>query len=115
MSEWIPVSKRLPKPYTYVLVTCEDKSIQVAYRFRNDWRNYSKIDGEVTAWQPLPKSYYEQEPSELEKYKIALNRACEILERANSQCCELYDEYEDVPHNAYTYEKEEWKEYLLNE
>ena len=65
---WIPVSERLPKNKTYVLVTIGIHGRQPHARsgwyqdgwFHNDngdcWR---ATDIEVKAWMPLPEPYYE--------------------------------------------------------
>ena len=81
MSEWIPVSERLPEEDENVLVTVNFKGIErrhkngwnerinpcfyveIASQIEGHWMSYSdeyKVDKnlhEVIAWMPLPKPY----------------------------------------------------------
>ena len=65
-TRWIPVSKRLPKDKTYVLVTIAVRGRQPHSRsswyqtgaFHNDNGDYWRADEpEVVAWMPLPEPY----------------------------------------------------------
>ena len=56
---WIPVSERLPKDQTYVLVSTLDNDVQEAHldgegRFRDYFGDKVKC---VIAWMPLPEPY----------------------------------------------------------
>ena len=75
MSEWIPVSERLPKAGEYVgnvakyyLVQNEYGDMLVArYTHSEYWEQIYQmkpIADEVVAWMPLPKPYEPQERSE---------------------------------------------------
>lgn len=64
--EWIPVSDRLPKERTSVLVWCpERKNIYCAHLENNQWWIFGaysqKVEFEVIAWMSLPKPYKEEE------------------------------------------------------
>ena len=58
MSEWIPVSERLPEEYTKVLVT-NCAMVTIAWRDEKNWRLIEQITPSVIAWMPLPKPYRE--------------------------------------------------------
>ena len=80
MSEWIPVSERLPKHESVVLV-CNDDGKYAICKYRdfdydtcwNGWNiMYSPYDddvwsvnehGEIVAWMPLPEPYSEDTKS----------------------------------------------------
>lgn len=70
MSEWIPVSERLPKELWGVLVYCPtNDNIFCAYLEKGVWKIFSpealeEIKEIVTAWMPLPKNYSEQGDTE---------------------------------------------------
>lgn len=63
VSEWIPVSEKLPESDDDVIVTC--KSCRTGKKFTStDYRNcktgeWSYFGGDVIAWQPLPEPYRE--------------------------------------------------------
>ena len=68
-TRWIPVSERLPKDKTYVLVTIAVRGRQPHSRsswyqagaFHNDNGDYWRADEpEVVAWMPLPEPYKEE-------------------------------------------------------
>lgn len=70
MSEWIPVSERLPKRDELVLVTYKTANEIHLCKYLDDGSVYpwwSYIDGcrawnnVVLAWQPLPEPYRESE------------------------------------------------------
>lgn len=78
MSEWIPVSERLPEeklgddgyydPSKYVLVQMKSGLMHIAKywsRFNHKWLGleYPTTD-EVVAWMPLPKPYREEQEHE---------------------------------------------------
>ena len=63
---WIPVSERLPKALTFVLVTVKhkDNSLGVMHAVRINscifgWL-LGDIEAEVIAWQPLPQPYMDK-------------------------------------------------------
>lgn len=59
VGEWIPVSERLPKPDTYVLVTYknfDDFTIGID-RYDQNIHDWFCFEEGVTAWQPLPESF----------------------------------------------------------
>lgn len=58
--KWIPVSEGLPDGDTLVLVSMDRKSVFLGYVYGNEWRyeeDGEKMNGDVLAWMPLPKSY----------------------------------------------------------
>lgn len=62
--KWIPVSEKLPKENTAVLVWCpERKNIYCAFLEEKQWwifgGYFSKVILEVIAWMPLPERYKE--------------------------------------------------------
>ena len=63
MSEWIPVSERLPEKNLWVLVTCDRygysyTDIMRRHNFREAWTDGDNIyTYEITAWMPLPEPY----------------------------------------------------------
>lgn len=64
MSEWIPVSERLPEDDETMLVTCRAKngnlSVNRAFFIDGCWIGSGPIAG-VTAWMPLPEPYREED------------------------------------------------------
>jgi len=61
-NKWIPVSKRLPKDCTAVLIWCpERKNIYCAYLEEKQWwifgAHFQRVTLDVTAWMPLPEPY----------------------------------------------------------
>lgn len=62
-SEWIPVSERLPENIKTVLVTLQEMEQPTIGWYGNidGWRlsekEFSNIEHEVIAWQPLPEPY----------------------------------------------------------
>lgn len=69
-----------------------------------NYHNYSKkqllrINGELQ-----DKTY------RLEK---ALDKACDYLERVNIQDCNVFDEYDDIPDIAYSFDENQWKEQCM--
>lgn len=59
VDEWIPVSERLPKPDTYVLVTYknfDDFAIGID-RYDQNIHDWFCFEEGVMAWQPLPKVF----------------------------------------------------------
>lgn len=59
VNEWIPVEERLPKQYTYVLVTCDNGEVDYGFYYDGVWV-LDIIDSEtysVIAWQSLPEPY----------------------------------------------------------
>lgn len=58
---WRLVSEELPKPGEPCLVTIEDEigwSVGIAYMLADRWKVKGReVDGNVTAWMPLPKPY----------------------------------------------------------
>ncbi len=59
---WIPVTERLPKERTAVLVWCpERKNIYCAYYEEKRWwifgAYWEQVGMEIIAWMPLPKPY----------------------------------------------------------
>lgn len=64
VSEWIPVSEKLPESDDDVIVTC--KSCRTGKKFTStDYRNcktgeWSYFGRDVIAWQPLPEPYREE-------------------------------------------------------
>ena len=59
MSEWIPVSGRLPETDEMVLVTCRPKSgkpnVNRAYYDGQFWHGSGSMSS-VVAWMPLPQT-----------------------------------------------------------
>jgi hypothetical protein len=66
---WIPVEERLPENERMVLVTCQTKkgirSTNRAYYDGAFWHGSGSMSS-VTAWQPLPEPYKDEE--KLKKY-----------------------------------------------
>ena len=69
ISEWIPVTERLPEGRTEVIVSCHNDSGDRSYDYTSyGWittdREYWIVDNEqndyVIAWQPLPEPYKEE-------------------------------------------------------
>ena len=67
IGEWIPVSERLPKEETDVLICNKDGEMEVSrgsYSTELEgefiWYTSGWIFGKVIAWQPLPEPYKEQ-------------------------------------------------------
>ena len=59
VDEWIPVSERLPKPDTYVLVTYknfDDFAIGID-RYDQNIHDWFCFEEDVMAWQPLPEDF----------------------------------------------------------
>lgn len=59
VNEWIPIEERLPKQYTYVLVTCDNGEVDYGYYYNGVWV-LDFVDSEaysVIAWQSLPEPY----------------------------------------------------------
>lgn len=59
LDEWILIEERLPKQYTYVLVTCENGEVDYGFYYDGVWV-LDIIDSEaypVVAWIPLPEPY----------------------------------------------------------
>ena len=54
----------------------------------------------------------ERDKSALEK---ALDKACVCLIRSCDQDCYIFDEYADIPDNAYTFDQVQWKEWLMKD
>ena len=54
---WIPVSKRLPKKYTYTLWSATTGYVRSDYFNGEFWEDAKKYGYEVTAWMPLPEPY----------------------------------------------------------
>lgn len=55
-NEWIPMEERLPKQYTYVLVTCDNGEVDYGFYYDGVWV-LDILDSEaysVIAWQSLP-------------------------------------------------------------
>lgn len=46
-----------------------------------------------------------------QKLEKALDKACDYLERVNIQDCKIFDEYDDIPDIAYSFDKKLWKEW----
>ncbi len=67
--DWIPVEERLPENERMVLVTCQTKkgirSTNRAYYDGAFWHGSGSMSS-VTAWQPLPEPYKDEE--KLKKY-----------------------------------------------
>lgn len=66
VNEWIPMEKRLPKQYTYVLVTCDNEEVDYGFYYDGVWV-LDIIDSEaypVIAWQSLPEPYKKREDDE---------------------------------------------------
>lgn len=72
MSNWIPVTERLPEESGYFLVTTDDSTKKyvdiVWYAHPNDydiekgeWREMQFDDETVIAWKPLPEPYKESD------------------------------------------------------
>ena len=75
MTEWIPVSKKLPNKYERVLITVcysndrKDRVVQVGWGFIDGLGNwvwyyteeYGFCKSKVLAWMPLPEPYKETE------------------------------------------------------
>lgn len=64
MSEWIPVSKRLPESGDIVLVTLNDSHVAEASYFNQHWVYYAGEAFESNypvAWMPLPEPYREEQ------------------------------------------------------
>ena len=62
MSEWIPVSERLPKHDQEVLISLEwgiDIGTYSGGEWHSEWINHYD-DGDVLAWMPLPKPYVKE-------------------------------------------------------
>ena len=66
MSEWIPVSERLPEndmDRTLVTINCRGrKNVRSGHFFKGYFMNdngdiWKTTDKEVTAWMPLPEPY----------------------------------------------------------
>ncbi len=58
------------------------------------------------------RNQYEQGFKDAKKrYEKALDKACDYLERVNSQDCNIFDEYDDIPDIAYSFDKKQWKEW----
>lgn len=64
MSEWIPVSDRLPRTYIDVLVTADNGEIYIASKNPDDtFYFYEKLyddDTQAIAWMPLPEPYRDE-------------------------------------------------------
>ena len=64
MSEWTPISERLPENDEMMLVTCRAKngnlSVNRAYYMDGCWHGSGSMAG-VTAWMPLPEPYREED------------------------------------------------------
>ena len=62
--DWIPVEERLPENERMVLVTCQTKkgirSTNRAYYDGAFWHGSGSMSS-VTAWQPLPEPYKDEE------------------------------------------------------
>ena len=59
VNEWIPIEERLPKQYTYVLVTCDNGDVDYGFYYDGVWV-LDILDSEsytVIAWQSLPEPY----------------------------------------------------------
>lgn len=64
MSEWIPVSDRLPRNYTDVLVTADDGEQYIAFKNPDDTFCFYEEDigdTQAIAWMPLPEPYREED------------------------------------------------------
>ena len=63
LSQWIPVSERLPQDSSDVLVCTEDSQVLIGWLDgENDWWICSELADDfksVTAWMPLPEAYKE--------------------------------------------------------
>lgn len=62
--KWIPVSKRLPKPYEQVLRTVKSFGWNSDFHVHVDIESICPVDTDVLAWMPLPKPYEPQESEE---------------------------------------------------
>lgn len=45
----------------------------------------------------------------------ALDKACNYLERVNIQDCNVFDEYDDIPDIAYSFDENQWKEQCMKD
>ena len=70
-SRWIPVTEKLPKPETYVLVSFSNFSLPIIGRYDENEEGGAWFAGDedeplvsqdmfVNAWMPLPKPYKEE-------------------------------------------------------
>ena len=62
--EWIPLNKKLPEEYKFVLVSFYESetynAVNITFRIGNDW--YLRLDKvlitlPLNAWMPLPEPY----------------------------------------------------------
>lgn len=53
--KWIPVEERMPKPFTWVLVSAEEYKVAfVAFYNGAQWKDYVLNNLHVTHWRHLP-------------------------------------------------------------
>lgn len=70
MSEWIPVSERVPNSDDWVIVTILDESGDAPYRYTefgwymmqgHAWIVDNEVRRDIIAWIPLPRPYKGEE------------------------------------------------------
>ena len=75
LGEWIPISKKLPKPDEYILISFSNYTGLMIGRYEEDDGDGTFYEGNsltpltqydvfVNAWMPLPKPYREVEENE---------------------------------------------------
>lgn len=66
MSEWIPVSERLPEIEKAIIISCVGLQVYTGFRSNTEGYYYTHQDSyieskNVIAWMPLPEPYKEVE------------------------------------------------------